>query len=219
MTFDVVADVHAGTQYDWLHHFEICVICRRCNRPSLLHIKLADSQQKHTFAKTGSVTKAGGDLEPRFKPAGFIDWTAVNARPCPESLPAEIEAAFKEGAACLAVNCPNAAGAMFRLCLDLATKGLLPSPEAEDGPSKQDRRNLAPRLRWLFDHSVLPTDLRDLSQAVKEHGDDGAHDGSLSEHDAEDIYDFAFALLERLFTFPARIEAAKKKRDERRKSA
>ena len=219
MTFDAVADVLIGIEYDWLSHFEVCVVCRRCKRPSLLHIKLSSPVDKSYFRETGTVTKTAGDLEPRFNSAGFLNWASVNAKPCPDDVPADIEAAFKEGTACLAVHCPNAAGATFRLCLDLATKNLLPAVDSENGPSKHERRNLAPRLRWLFDNSKLPEDMRDLSRAVKDNGDDGAHEGILNEHDAEDIYDFAFALLERLFTLPARIQAAQRRRDERKNGA
>lgn len=76
-----------------------------------------------------------------------------------------------------------------------------------DVVAEYTRRNLAPRLEWLFDNGRLPADLRDLSAAVKDDGNDGAHDGNLSEEDAEDIYDFAYALLERIYTEPARLKA------------
>jgi hypothetical protein len=41
-------------------------------------------------------------------------------------LPANIENAFSEGAGCLSIECFNAAATMFRLCVDLATRPLLP---------------------------------------------------------------------------------------------
>jgi hypothetical protein len=219
MTFDVVADVWVGMEHNWVQRFEICAVCRRCKRPSLLLIRLSNPRVKDMFVSTGSVTKSNGDLEPTFQSLGFLSVADVTAKPSPEYLPNDVQAAFTEGAACLAVNCPNAASAMFRLCLDLVTKGLLPPLEDAEGPSRHERRNLNPRLKWLFDNQKLPEGLRDLSLAVKDHGDEGAHDGSLTAHEAEDIYDFAFALLESLFTVPARIDAARRRREERRGEA
>ena len=216
MTFDVYADVMVSTRDDWQHAFEVCVVCRRCKRPSLLKVTLRDRDCADKFSTSGKIMAAEGDLEPRFHIGAFLGVADLQAQEAPENLPVEIEAAFIEGAKCLAVNCPNAAGAMFRLCLDLATKGLLPGLDAEAGPDKHQRRNLAPRLKWLFDSGLLPRDLQDLSKAVKENGDDGAHDGHLSAEDAADIYDFAYALLDQMFSLPARLVMAQKRRDERR---
>ncbi len=43
----------------------------------------------------------------------------------PEHLPKDVKTAFDEGASCMASGCFNAGAAMFRLCLDLATKPML----------------------------------------------------------------------------------------------
>jgi hypothetical protein len=40
----------------------------------------------------------------------------------PEQLPPDVEAAFAEGGKCLAIDCFNAAGTMFRLAIDLSTR-------------------------------------------------------------------------------------------------
>lgn len=219
MTFDVKADVWTGVDYTWSHKFEICVVCRRCERPSLMRINLRAIDEKQNFRASGTVTLTGGDLEPRFSNNGFLNVADLEARPAPESLPENIQAAFHEGAKCLAVNCPNAASAMFRLCLDLATKELLPAEGSVNSPNPHERRNLAPRLRWLFANNLLPSDLKDLSNAVKENGDEGAHDGHLTEDEALDIFDFAFELLDRLFSQPARLSKAQVRREQRRASA
>ena len=217
MTFDVVSDVWQGTRYNWQDIIEVGAICRRCKGQSVLRISLTEVGAKGRFHETGSVTKLVGDLEPLFRSDGFIDVSEVNAMDAPENLPPDIDAAFREGAKCLAIDCPNAASSMFRLCLDMATRSLLPPvEEPPNGPSNHERRNLAPRLRWLFDHGLLPADLRDLSTAVKENGDEGTHEGKLTEADAADVFDFAVALLERLYTQPARIAAAQERRAARK---
>jgi hypothetical protein len=133
----------------------------------------------------------------------------------PEHLPKEIQSVFSEGATCSAVGCFNAAGTMFRLCVDLATRAMLPEADG-DGLNSKVRRNLGLRLPWLFDRNLLPEALRELSSCIKEDGNDGAHEGSLQKEDAEDLLDFTTALLERLYTEPERLRLAKERREARR---
>ncbi len=63
---------------------------------------------------------------------------------------------------------------------------------------------------------LLPEVLKDLSSAIKEDGNDGAHQGTLKKVDAEDVMDFTVALLERLYTEPERLRLAKERRENRR---
>jgi hypothetical protein len=103
---------------------------------------------------------------------------------------------------------------MFRLAVDLLTRPML--PEGDNGPNAKVRRDLGLRLPWLFDNKLLPDDLRDLSHCIKEDGNDGAHQGTLTKADAEDLLDFTRELLERTVTEPMRIKLAKERRDKRR---
>ena len=217
MTFDVVSDVYVGSQYGWVRYFEICSICRKCKVHTISQISLCDVKNKDNFKKSGELMQLAGDLAIWFKFERFITNADTESKPSPDSLPEQISSAFSEGVRCLAIACPNAAGAMFRLCLDLATQGLLPDLEAQGGPDRHTRRNLAPRLLWLFENGILQQDLDELSKAVKGNGDDGAHEGSLTADDAEDIYDFSYELLSRIYSQPARLAAASKRRLESRK--
>lgn len=54
---------------------------------------------------------------------------------------------------------------------------------------------------------------------MKDDGNDGAHEGTLTQHDADDLLDFTIALLERLYTEPERLRLAKARRDARRSGA
>lgn len=92
---------------------------------------------------------------------------------------------------------------------------MLPDQD-DDGLNRTIRRSLGLRLAWLLDHGHLPEALRELSAAVKEDGNDGAHAGTLNKVDAEDLLDFTVALLERMYTEPARLRLAKQRREERR---
>ena len=115
----------------------------------------------------------------------------------------------------MSIGCFNAAGTMFRLCVDLATRSMLPEEEVE-GLNARVKRNLGLRLPWLFDNDVLPEALRELSGCIKDDGNDGAHEGTLSEEDAEDLLDFTSVLLERIYTEPERLRFAKERREKRR---
>jgi hypothetical protein len=145
---------------------------------------------------------------------GFISLKDHAGEEPPEHLPDNIEAVFREGATCLAVGCNSAAGTMFRLCLDLATREMLPADAP--GLNASVRRNLGLRLPWLFENGRLPEALRELSACVKDDGNDGAHSGTLTVKEAGDLLDFTRVLLERLYTEPARIQLAKQRREERR---
>jgi hypothetical protein len=156
-----------------------------------------------------------GSLNAYVTVRGFISLKdSIQTQP-PEHLPQDIATAFREGATCLAVECFNAAGTMFRLCIDLATRPLLPEEEL-DGLTRKIRRDLGLRLPWLFDNSKLPSDLRELSSCIKDDGNDGAHAGTLKKEDAEDLLEFASAFLERLYTEPEKLRLAKERRDDRR---
>jgi hypothetical protein len=50
----------------------------------------------------------------------------------------------------------------------------------------------------------------------KEDGNDGAHAGTLTKEDAEDLLDFATALFERMYTEPERLRLARERREKRR---
>jgi hypothetical protein len=136
----------------------------------------------------------------------------------PEFLEDALSRAFKEGAACFSIACYNAAATMFRLCVDLATRPLLPNKEDTNAaqPNEKARRDLGLRLKWMFDNEALDPALRELATCIREDANDGAHVGNLSKEDAEDLLDFTTALLERLVTEPKRLEQAEVRRKERR---
>ena len=106
---------------------------------------------------------------------------------------------------------------MFRLCVDLVTKSMLPAEDAPAlGLNARTRRDLGLRIPWLFESGRLPEALKDLSSCIKDDGNDGAHAGNLSEADVADLLDFSAALLERIYTEPERLRLAKERREARR---
>ena len=134
---------------------------------------------------------------------------------CPEHVPPEIKAIFDEGAECLAVGCTNAAGAMFRKVVDIVSKGKLPEEDVPAGPDRLTRRNLKPRLKWLFANNLLPSEIEPLAECIRKDASDAVHEHQIGPDEANDLGDLTVALLERVFTMPGRLKAAADRREAR----
>ena len=215
MTFDLVFQVPTDFEYDWQHYFEAFCICRKCLRPTIF--VLAQTHPKYLDAVKNLPNYPKG-VNDAVTVEGYIGLKDTAAQKPPDHLPGNIEAVFREGSACLSIGCFNAAGTMFRLCIDLATQGFLPEDDVQ-GLNAKKRRDLGLRLPWLFDNDLLPVGLRDLSTCIKDDGNDGAHRGTLDREEAEDIQDFTYVFLERIYTEPKKVELAEERRRERRKEA
>ena len=208
MTFDVRAQTVVAHFHRQQIQLELFCVCRRCSNSTVfIAYQSADSEYFGEELHNLDIS-----IDRLIDKRGYISIRDHAANPPPKHLPKEIENVFKEGSMCMAVNCYNAAATMFRLCLDLATKPLI-----DEELSAKAKRSLGLRLPWLFDNEKLPADLRDLSTCIKDDGNDGAHEGTISKEDAADILDFTFNLLERLYTQPEQIKIANERRKERRR--
>lgn len=217
ITFDLNAQNLFLTRYNWQNWYEAFCVCRKCHRATILVVKERGIPEAELVGKHG-LSAVGGGVNNLVDVHSFVNISDLKSASPPEHLPDEIQSIFSEGATCLSVGCFNASGTMFRLCVDLATKALLPKEDVQ-GLNSKIRRNLGFRLPWLFGNGYLPVALQELSSCVKEDGNDGAHDGTLEKEDAEDLLDFTFALLERLYTEPERLRLAKERREARRAGA
>jgi len=214
VTFDCYSSTYVGLNYGWMCVHELFGVCRHCHRSTVFVVKDRKPQANDRYGKNGPQAYEGV-VNDVVEVAGFVSIADMGTREPPEHLPPNIEKAFSEGAKARAVGCYNAAATMFRLCLDLATRTLLPV-EHIVGLNHRTRRDLGPRLGWLFDTGRLPEAFRELSTCIRDDGNDGAHAGTLSADDASDIEDFAFILLERLYTEPERLRLAAERRNARR---
>lgn len=214
-TFDCYSSIPVDQDHGWSVVSEVFGVCRVCHRSTILVLnqEQSDSSLTSSLKQTNKIIGLDGSLNDllTFKRTVTSLDQFLNAPP--EHLPEQLELVVREGNKCLSAQCWNAAAAMYRLALDLATKGMLPS---EGEPVARVRRNLGLRLPWLFDNGALPRDLEQLAECLQQDGNDGAHDGSLTKEDAEDLHDFCFELLRRLYTEPARLEIAKQRRIDRR---
>ncbi len=214
MTFDVNAAKIFRVEYGWQNWYEAFGVCRHCGRTAIFVLsESVDGNYKYVH-NTG-LLKVEGALNLYVEVKGHISLKDTASIDPPDHLPKDIESVFREGATCFSVGCYNAAGTMFRLCVDLTSKSMLPTEETP-GLNAKIRRDLGLRLPWLFENGHLPESLKDLSSCIKEDGNDGAHTGNLSESDASDLLDFSVALLERIYTEPERLRLAKERRDARR---
>lgn len=216
ITFDVTQAHNTGIKYGWQQWYEAFCICRLCLRATVFVLSESVGGDYEYVHKTG-LLKIDKALNAYIDIEGFISLKDTATVAPPEHVPENVEAAFQEGSTCLGVGCNNAAAAMFRLCIDIVTKGMLPE-ENVFGLNSRIRRNLGLRLPWLFDNGNLPESLRELSTCVREDGNDGAHVGTITKTDADDLLDFTTVLLERIYTEPERLRLANARRDSRRDS-
>jgi len=213
MTFDVWHALPLYVKYDWQYWWEAFSVCRKCRKSTVFVLYQKDLEGKEAIEK--GLARVNGCINRLVGINGYIGLKDMAAKQPPDHVPDNINAVFREGAVCLAVGCFNAAGTMFRLCVDLCTRTMLPV-EDEKGLNSKIRRDLGLRFPWLFDNGILPKSLKDLSSCIKDDGNDGAHQGTLKKEDAEDLLDFTYALLERIYAEPKRIELAKERRTARR---
>lgn len=217
ITADVKSSNFLAIEHRWKLYYELFGVCRQCSRSTIFKVALEnEASSKSEFYQAHSLVEQRGALNQDFEVLGYVSLKDRAAVETPRYLPEDISAAFNEAATCIAVQCWNASAAMFRLCIDLATKPMLPAEDV-NGLNRRIRRDLGLRLPWLFDNNLLPNDLRELAKCIREDGNDGAHAGTLTKADAEDLLDFSFVLLDRIYTEKERLRLAEERRLERRK--
>ncbi|HFF8234827.1 DUF4145 domain-containing protein [Acinetobacter baumannii] len=211
--------------------FQLFSVCRACKMATCITATVNEAYVKSFSLNLGMrsneenpvipimqkiLTEQERDLRMFFSEFRFIP-VIPNKALAPEYLPPELDKIFNEASKCLAIGCFNASAAMFRLCLDVVTKGLV---DLNDhlAPSRDDKKTIHNRLNWIFKNRILNSGLEDLSRCIKDDGNDGAHDGNIGKDEADDLFDFTYELLEQVYTQPERIRLAQVRRQERRKS-
>ncbi|MEQ5807783.1 DUF4145 domain-containing protein [Alteromonas sp. NFXS44] len=211
-TFNVTAHVYKGARFNGDHTYEIFSVCRACHSPSILDVvqsyRAEDASRLFRRPEhAAEIFQVDMSLNDIFDITGHISLKDEISIKCPEHTPEHLKVVFEEGAACFAISCYNASVAMFRLCLDLDTKEIA---------EKHDISGmLFARLQKLFSQSLLPSDLEELSHCIRENGNDGAHDGTVTEVEAQDILDFTVSYFESRYTLPERIRLRREARNKR----
>lgn len=214
VTFDIKGDAVVNIS-GLTYHFNALSQCRACLQCTIFLLSNTVPSSSHSW-DDGNLTRGMGSLFKLFSIDGHVSIANDAGIAPPDFVPDHIDRIFREGSSCLAIGCFNAAGSMFRLCLDMATKSLLPAADGDGGPNRAQRTRLFDRLGYLFEVGIIPRSLEPLATCVREDGNDAAHDGTLAKADAEDLLDFSRILLERIYTEPARLAEAQQRRAERR---
>ena len=213
-TFDVFSAKLIEIKYGWQEFYEAFCVCRHCNHSTTFLFKQKDIESNKITQNAGFLN-IQISLNDYFINVGHISLSNNSIDRPPLYLPEKINDVFIEASRCHSIGCFNASVAMFRLCLDLATKDLLPKDMLEEIATKT-KKDLGLRLNWLIENEILPKELKRLATCIKDDGNAGVHDGTITKIEAEDIKDFAFALLERLYTEPEKLRIAENRISERR---
>ncbi len=210
-TFDVcsIEFIDAPVSFKKVFYYEVPMQCRNCRRLSIVRAYTHDENVACHLAMLMTQNNLLNDI---LKVSNFITLADIEVSPSPEHLPDNVNNAFIEGTKCYAAGCYNAAGAMFRLSLDLASKSQLPADGSGIIITSRQKNYLADRLEWLFDNNHWSGSLRDMVTCIRQDGNDGAHDGELGKDEAFDIMDFSFMVLEKIYTEPERIRISQERR-------
>lgn len=119
ITFDVLAEnILATDRYGWQRVSELFCRCHRCRTTVIYRVAQSTEAAESAFFRDMSLTQWPEAINNLVRVEGFINLKEFVSATPPEHCPPDIEAAYREGATCIAVGCPNAAGTMFRLCVD-----------------------------------------------------------------------------------------------------
>ncbi|MHA6642299.1 DUF4145 domain-containing protein [Mesorhizobium sp. A623] len=125
-------------------------------------------------------------------------------------IPERIRNLFLEATTCRRTRKYEAAGAMFRKTIDVATKHIYATDDRLQGKNPAD----APRsrIRSLGDMKILDGDIVELADVAVLDGNDAAHDvDPYTAEEGEALEDLTADLLDRLFVRPAKLAAVKAK--------
>ena len=127
-----------------------------------------------------------------------------------EHIPERIAGLFREANECRQMTWYEAAGAMYRKTLDVATKHIY-SHDARL-KDKEPAQALRVRIKSLGEMKILDGDIVELADVAALDGNDATHDvDPYTKEEAEALEDLTLDLLDRLFVRPAKIAAVKAK--------
>lgn len=131
-------------------------------------------------------------------------WPSHAQRDAPQHTPPAVARRFLEGEAAFERQSWNAAVAMYRSALDIATKQV-------DGVPKGSFFN---RLQWLHEQHRITPDMKDWADHVRVEGNEALHDPEeFVEGDARPLRLFTEMFLRYMFELPGEVTAFRAKTD------
>ncbi len=179
-------------------------IAARCSVCSLISVYVAKMNG------TGNAPSAYSTNLPDERVSSAAVRIATTAVPLSEYIPERIAGLFREANECRQMTWYEAAGAMYRKTLDVATKHIY-THDARLA-EKQPAQALRVRIKSLGEMRILDEDIVELADVAALDGNDATHDvDPYSKEEAEALEDLTLDLLERLFVRPAKVAAVKAK--------
>ncbi|MAQ71122.1 MAG: hypothetical protein CL565_02905 [Alphaproteobacteria bacterium] len=218
-TFDIYTFNNLGGKtYNGKHVLEAFSVCRHCQRGTIFNAAQKDGVTDTYFKDPNNAfARLMGSLNDVITIVSHVTTQNMSTIAPPKSIPENVEKVFKEGAIALSGNCPNAACAMFRTCLDLASKDIINHKKFVKEPTKKQKDFLSGRLEFLFENGALADKLKLYMECVRKAGNIGIHEGVLDMDDANDLLDFTTIFLEEMYSEPAKIAQAIERTNARRK--
>ena len=128
----------------------------------------------------------------------------------PQHTPDRVANLFQQATSNLSNRNWDAAGAMARKTLDVATKVVARERVVENERDQVLGLWLKKRVERLAELGLLTADIAALAGMIKDGGDDASHDEDpYTEDEAERLIEFTEVLLTYVFTIPGMVEAAR----------
>jgi hypothetical protein len=177
---------------DYANVLAVCGICK-----SGMTVLSYSSESIHEDLVGHDIQYPGGKFAIR------ATWPRFTGQ-CPASVPENVESFYNQGLENLSAGRWDAAGAMFRKSLDVATKMIAPEKRG---------KTLFARINELVSEGRLTQAMGEWSHEIRLDGNDAVHDEEPeTEPDANVSQRFAEALLTYGFTLPAMVELNRAKR-------
>ena len=120
IAFDVRGQNYRVTQYGWQNWWEIFCVCPNCSKATIF-VVAASTDGDFEMRKLPPLQIEKISLNQIFRYEGYISLKDTSSISPPEFVEGPLLQAFVEGSTCMTVQCWNAAGTMFRLCVDIVT--------------------------------------------------------------------------------------------------
>lgn len=185
-------------QYDSLNA-DVFVACQSCKRGSIYQGQPQNNPAEQAGALDASRHYDRNPLVTEFAPP-----------PLSTDVPDRVAQLFREAAISRRARRYEAAGAIFRKTIDVASKHLYATDARLAGRNPADA--LRSRLRALGDLKILDEEIVELADVAALDGNDAAHEvDPYTAAEAEALEDLTADLLDRLFVRPAKLAAVKAK--------
>jgi hypothetical protein len=151
------------------------------------------------------------------KSAGYKEIGVIpksTALPTPPDTPNPAARFYEQGSSAMAHGLYDAAGSMFRKCLESVTRSdqMLERFVPESDRNEFRKLWLRPRIKRLKELHAIPPALGDLVDVNKDEGDIAVHEDILYDKEsAEALQRFTETFLEQTFTIPAQIARVRKR--------